>query len=74
MIMPTIGKFISHAPAHLLTILGYIFAVLALLITVVQIFKMNLPIIYDPKVALFIMAGCIVIKSIIGRFAPLIEK
>jgi hypothetical protein len=55
MIMPTIGKFISNAPAA-------------------QIFKWKIPILYDPKIALFVVAGCIVIKSIIGRLAPLIVK
>jgi len=30
MIMPTIGKFISNAPAHPLTIMGYIFGTIAL--------------------------------------------
>jgi hypothetical protein len=74
MIMPTIGKFISNAPAHTLTIMGYVFGAIALLTTVAQIFKWNIPTIHDPKVALFIIAGCIVIKSIIGRFAPLIVK
>ncbi len=72
MIMPTIGKFISNAPAHPLTIAGYILGVIALLITAAQIFKWNLPIISDPKTALFAIAGCIVIKSIIGRLAHLI--
>jgi hypothetical protein len=69
MIMPTIGKFISNAPAHPLTIMGYVFGAIALLTTVEQIFKWNIPVIYDPKIALFAVAGCIVIKSIIGRFA-----
>jgi len=74
MIMPTIGKFISNAPAHPLAIMGYIFGAIAFLTAVTQIFKWNIPIIYDPKIALFVVAGCIVIKSIIGRFAPLIVK
>jgi len=74
MIMPTIGKFISNAPAHPLTIMGYLFGAIALFTTVVQIFKWNIPIIHDPKTALFIITGCIIIKSIIGRFAPLITK
>lgn len=74
MIMPTIGKFISNAPAHPLTIMGYIFGTIALLTTLAQIFKWKIPILYDPKIALFVVAGCIVIKSVIGRFAPLIVK
>jgi hypothetical protein len=36
MIMPTIGKFISNAPAHPLTIMGYIFGTIALLTTATQ--------------------------------------
>ncbi|MCC0673112.1 hypothetical protein IC216_14045 [Clostridioides sp. ES-S-0145-01] len=74
MIMPTIGKLISSSPAHPLTIMGYIFGTIALLTTMTQIFKWNIPIIYDPKTALFVVAGCIVIKSIIARFALLIVK
>jgi len=74
MIMPTIGKFISNAPAHPLSIMGYIFGAIALLAAAAQIFKWNIPFINDPKIALFVVAGCIVIKSVIGRFAPLIVK
>ncbi len=74
MIMPTIGKFISNAPAHPLTIMGYIFGTIALLTTATQLFKWKIPILYDPKIALFVVAGCIVIKSVIGIFAPLIVK
>ncbi|MBA4699390.1 MAG: hypothetical protein H2212_08120 [Ruminococcus sp.] len=74
MIMPTIGRFIRNAPAHPLTILGYIFGTIALLTTAAQIFKWKIPILYDPKIALFVVAGCIVIKSIIGRFASLIVE
>lgn len=74
MAMPTIGKFISNAPAHPLTILGYLFGIIALFVTVIQIFKWKIPVLYNPQTALLIVAGCIVIKSIIGRFAPLIVK
>lgn len=74
MIIPTIGKFISNSPAHPLTIMGYIFGTIALLTTATQIFKWQIPILYDPKIALFVVTGCIVIKSVIGRFAPLIVK
>lgn len=74
MIMPTIGKFISSAPAHPLTLMGYIFGTIALLTTATQIFKWKIPILFDPQIALFVVVGCIVVKSIIGRFAPLIVK
>lgn len=74
MLMPTIGKFISISPAHPLTIMGYFFGTIALLATVVQLFKWNFPIIHDPNTALFVVACSIVIKSVIGRFAALIIK
>jgi len=74
MAMPTIGKFISNAPAHPLTIMGYIFGAVALFATVEQIFTWDIPIIYDPEIALFIVAGCIVVKSVIARLAPLVVK
>ena len=74
MIMPTIGIFIKNAPTHPLTLMGYTFGVIALLAAASQIFRWNLPFINDPKTALIVIAGCIVIKSIIGRFAHLITK
>jgi len=72
MVMPTIGIFISNAPVHPLTLLGYAFGIIALLTTIVQIAKWHIPVIQDPKTALFVIAGCVVIKSIIGRCASLI--
>lgn len=69
MITPTIGRFIGSAPAHPLTVMGYIFGAVALLTTATQIFKWKVPVLGDPKTALFTLAACIVIKSIIGRFA-----
>ncbi|MBU5582538.1 hypothetical protein KQJ29_21715 [Enterococcus sp. S181_ASV_20] len=72
MVMPTIGKFISNAPAHPLTINAYIFRVMPLFTTAVQLFNWQIPLIQDPKNTLFVIAGCIVIKSIIGRFSFLL--
>ncbi|WP_368756462.1 hypothetical protein [Enterococcus avium] len=72
MVMPTIGNFISNAPTHPLTIMGYIFGVMALFTTAVQLFNWQIPLIQVPKNALFVIAGCIVIKSIIGRFSFLL--
>jgi len=72
MIMPTIGKFIRNAPAHPFTITGYILGAIALLTVAAQIFRWNIPLIQDPKIALSAVAGCIVIKTMIGRFAPAI--
>lgn len=73
-IMPTIGIFIRNAPAHPLTIMGYLFGTIALLTTATQLFKWKIPLLYDPKIALLVVAGCIIIKSIIGRLVPLIVK
>lgn len=73
-IMPTIGIFIKNAPAHPLTITGYLIGSLALLTTATQLFRWKIPLLYDPKISLFVVAGCIVIKSIIGRLVPLILK
>ncbi|MFV0394160.1 MAG: hypothetical protein ACK5LC_07160 [Coprobacillaceae bacterium] len=71
--MISVGKFINAAPAHPLTILGYIFGIIALAIFVVQTFQWNLPLINDPKNALYILSACIIIKAIIGRFEYLIQ-
>lgn len=70
--MISIGKFIQAAPVHPLTIVGYVFGTIALLTFVVQIFQWKVPFICDPVIALFVMAGCIVIKSVAGRFAEYI--
>lgn len=74
MIMPTIGKFISNAPVHPITMLGYILGTIALITTIVQIFKWNTPLIYDPQIALCVVAGCIIIKAIIGKLTLFILK
>jgi hypothetical protein len=72
MMTPTIGKFIWNAPANPLAILGYLLGVIALFITAAQIFKWNIPFIYDPRIALLMVAFCIIVKSVLGRFAPFI--
>lgn len=74
MIMPTIGNFISNAPTHPLTIMGYIFGTIAILTTITQLFKWEIPVLHDSQIALFVVGGCIVIKSVIASFGPLIVK
>ena len=74
MIMPTIGKFISTAPAHPLTLIGYILGTIALFATITQILKWNIPMIHNPQIALFTIAACIIIKAVIGRLAPFLSK
>ncbi|NLZ70630.1 MAG: hypothetical protein GX907_04780 [Clostridiaceae bacterium] len=68
----SIGKFISAAPAHPLTILGYILGIVALLALITQIFKLAIPVLEDPKNALIILAVALVLKGLIGRFQPLL--
>lgn len=65
----SIGKFVTAAPAHPLTLLGYLLGTLALLILLGQIFQWKLPVIHEPKTALYIMAVCILLKTVIGRFS-----
>ncbi len=71
--MISIGRFITAAPAHLLTILGYLLGMVALLVLLTQIFQWQIPYLKDPKTALWIMASCIFVKTVIGRIFFLIR-
>lgn len=70
----SVGKFISAAPAHPLTILGYIFGIVAMIAFLSQIFRWNLPFIGDARTALIILAVCMIAKSTIARFSYLLAK
>lgn len=75
--MISIGKFISRAPAHPLTLAGYLFEGIALLVFVCQIFKWNIPeilVINAPTIVPYILASCIIIKGIIGRFSHVVIR
>ncbi len=69
----SIGKFISAAPAHPLTILGYILGAVALAAFLTQVFKLNIPVLADPEKALVILAVAFVLKGLIARFLPLLD-
>ena len=69
----SVGRFIAANPAHPLTIAGYLVGMIALLTLLTQIFKWNLPIIYKSQTALFVLAGSILIKTIIGRLITFIH-
>lgn len=69
----SVGRFINSNPVHPLTIIGYLVGSLALLTFLTQIFNWNLPIIHDPKMALFVLAGCILVKTVVGRFIHLVK-
>lgn len=68
----SIGKFISTAPAHPLTILGYAVGVVALTAFVTQVFKIGIPVLENPKKALVILAVALVLKGFIARLLPLL--
>ena len=69
----SVGRFINANPIHPLTLLGYLIGTAGLLALMTQIFKWNLPIIADSKMALFILAGCILLKTIIARFLQFVH-
>ncbi|NLM20018.1 MAG: hypothetical protein GX217_08405 [Clostridiaceae bacterium] len=70
----SIGKFISAAPGHPLTILGYIFGVVALTAFITQVFKLEIPVLRDPAKALVILAVALVLKGLIARFQPMLSR
>ncbi|NLJ70983.1 MAG: hypothetical protein GX328_05930 [Clostridiaceae bacterium] len=70
----SIGKFISTAPANPLTILGYIFGVVALTAFITQVFKLDIPVLKDPAKALVILAVSMVVKGLIARFQPILSR
>lgn len=70
----SVGKFISAAPAHPLSILGYIIGSVAMLTFLAQVFAWKLPVIGDPKTALVVLALAMVAKSVIARFLHYVVK
>ncbi len=69
----SVGRFINAAPAHPLTILGYLIGTVALLAFLGQIFQWKLPVVAEPTAALWGIAVCVALKTIIGRLYPLIR-
>lgn len=70
----SVGKFVSMAPAHPLSILGYLLGSIAMLALLSQIFKWNLPWVGNPQTALIVLAVCMVAKSFVARFYYLTVK
>lgn len=70
----SVGKFISAAPAHPLTVCGYILGGVSMIIFLTQLFKWQVPFIGDGKTALILLAVAIILLGIIGRFYPCIAK
>jgi EamA domain-containing membrane protein RarD len=69
----SVGRFITAAPAHPLSILGYLIGTAAMLAFLAQIFQWKLPFVADPAKALWVIAVCIAIKTIIGRLYPVLR-
>lgn len=69
-----IMTYVSKAPAHPLTIAGYILGSLALLAGLTQLFRWPVPMLSDARLALYVILATIIIKVIIGRFAHLAVK
>ncbi len=68
----SVGKFVTQGPAHPLSIVAYVVGTVALTTFLGQVFRWNLPLVGDPRNALYVLAGCIVVKTVIGRFAHLL--
>lgn len=62
-----IGVFITKAPAHPLSIAGYVLGAFALIAALSQILNWKLPLIKTPKRALVLIAACIAAKVLIAR-------
>lgn len=69
----SVGRFITAAPAHPLTILGYLIGAVALLAFLAQVFQWKLPVVTEPTAALWVIAVCIVAKTVIARLYPVIR-
>ncbi len=69
-----IMKFGTVAPAHPLSILGYLLGGIALLALFTQIFKWNIIYIQNANTALIILAVIIILKSVIGRFSYVLPQ
>ncbi|NLL91178.1 MAG: hypothetical protein GX222_02015 [Ruminococcaceae bacterium] len=68
----SIGKFISSAPFHILSVLGYIVGGFALITFSAQLFNLKIPVIENPKTALVLLAAALVLKGFIARLRPLL--
>lgn len=70
----SIIRFVSTAPGHPMTIVGYILGTIALGAFAVQLFKWNVPLLENPKTALLVISGAMLVKFVIARFSFLLTK
>lgn len=69
-----IMKFGTSAPAHPLSILGYLLGGIALFTLLTQIFQWDIIYIRNAETALIVLAAIIALKSIIGRFSYILPQ
>ncbi len=70
----SVGKFIGAAPASPASILGYLFGSLAMLIFLTQVFRWQVTLISDPRIALYGLAICLLAMGLIARLgAPVLK-
>jgi EamA domain-containing membrane protein RarD len=69
----SVGRFISGAPAHPLSIIGYLFGTIALLAFLTQVFQWKISVLQDPSTALWVIAVCIAVKTLVGRLYFLVR-
>ncbi len=70
----SVGKFISAAPAHPLSILGYLLGAIAMAAFLTQLLHWSIPKLENPQTALIVLALAMFAKSVIARFSFLITK
>jgi hypothetical protein len=69
----SVGRFISGAPAHPLSIVGYLVGTIALVAFLTQVFQWKISVLQDPATALWVIAVCIAIKTVVARLYFLIR-
>ena len=69
-----IFHFVEKAPAHPLTIVGYLFGALALLAGLTQLFRWEIPYLMDSRTALWVIMASVVVKVVVGRLWHLVVK
>lgn len=69
----SVGRFITGAPAHPLSIIGYLFGTIALVAFLTQVFQWKISVLQDPVRVLWVIAVCIAVKTLVGRLYFLVR-
>lgn len=70
----SVGRFISAAPAHPLSILGYLFGTISMIAFLSQVFRWHIPFFGKGDAALILIAVSMLMNSIIARFGSILTK